>query len=181
MEGIGTFLIKYGIVGIILAAFLEATFLPLPMELVSLPVYLADPANALIASLVLIIFSILGSMTGYLLGRTLGSALLSRIVPAKRLHQLNRLYENNSMLVILSSAITPIPYEVYVLSAGFLQVKFQRFILAASISRIIRHLPQAILVYYYRDSLHGEYRIYIAVGLLMVVGIWFVVKHKRQS
>lgn len=153
MINIINILVGYGMYGIIIAAFLEAIFMPVPMELISIPIYLLNPTKAFFYSFILVIFSFSGSIAGYYIGKILGKPLLNKFDSSKYISKLRELYTKNSFLTILTSSFTPIPYEAYVLSAGVFNIDFPKFALGSAISRIIRHLPQGIIVFLYGESL----------------------------
>lgn len=158
---------NFGIYGIILAGFSESTFLPFPMEAISIPIYLSNPKNAILYSLILITFSSLGSIFGYKLGEVLGLSFLKRFSSSKYIDKISLLYENNSFLTILSSAFTPIPYEIYVISAGIFKINFKKFLLASILSRFLRHFPQGILIFLFKDSIIKNLNIYVfGIGIL---------------
>lgn len=174
MNNIINLFINYGLFGIIIAGFSEATFLPVPMELISVPIYLSNTNKAFLYSIILILFSILGSIVGYYFGKSLGKPLLEKFVSVKNLNKLKDLYDKNSFLTILTSSFTPIPYEAYVLSAGMFNIDFKNFIFASSISRVIRHLPQGILIFLYGDTLLSHVKnITLFISLLVFTMILF--------
>ena len=166
MNSIINILISYGIYGIAIAAFLEAIFLPVPMELVSIPIYLLNPSRSFLYSIILVIFSFLGSITGYYIGKFIGKPLLNKFSSVDGVHKLKKLYDKNSFLTVLTSSFTPIPYEAYVLSAGIFNIGFSKFILASFISRIIRHLPQGIII-----SLYGETLLSYIKNYTLIIGL----------
>ena len=86
MDKIINLLINYGLMGIIIAALSEAIFLPIPMELISVPVYLSNPTKAFLYSIILIFFSFLGSIAGYYLGKFLGKPITERFISEKYLN-----------------------------------------------------------------------------------------------
>ena len=53
MEEIYGSLVNYGWIGIAIAAISEGIFLPLPMETISVPIYLLNTNNALVLSITL--------------------------------------------------------------------------------------------------------------------------------
>ena len=168
MDKIIYILVNYGIVGIMIAAFSEAIFLPIPMELISIPTYLFNPSKAFFYSIILIIFSTLGSIIGYHLGKFWGTPLMNKFVSVENFNKLKILYDKNSFLTILTSSFTPIPYEAYVLSAGIFNVGLRKFILASIASRVIRHLPQGILITLYGATLLPYLKNYtLIIGLII--------------
>ena len=116
MENITNLLVNYGMIGIIIAALCEAIFLPIPMELISIPIYLANPTKSIFYSILLILFSIIGSIIGYHLGGWLGhisKPIVEKFISRKYLEKLKELYDKNAFLTLISCFFTPIPYETY--------------------------------------------------------------------
>ena len=171
MNNIINILINYGLFGIIISAFSEAIFLPVPMELISIPIYLLNPTKAFLYSIILILFSGLGSFAGYHLGKFLGTPIMEKFVSGENLKRLKNLYDKNSFLTILTSSFTPIPYEAYVLSAGIFNIGFRKFIFASMISRVIRHLPQGIIICLYGKNLLSHLKNYTLVISLFIFTI----------
>lgn len=172
MNNIINILIHYGIFGIIIAAFSEAIFLPVPMELISIPIYLLKPTKAFLYSIILTLFSSLGSIVGYYLGKFLGKPIIEKFISAENINRLKNLYDKNSFLTILTSSFTPIPYEAYVISAGIFNIDFRKFIFASIISRLIRHLPQGIIIFLYGEIilLHlKNYTLVISLFIFIIV------------
>jgi len=163
-------LIDFGILGIAIAGFFEAIFLPMPMEIVFIPVALLNTSKALIYSITIIIFSTLGSVVGYYLGKFLGTPLLNKIISKDKYSKLKKMYTKNAFLTILTSCFTPIPYEAYVISAGAFNINLTLFITASIISRFIRYLPQGILISMYGGALLSYMKSYsIYLGLLIFI------------
>ncbi|MGL4732912.1 MAG: YqaA family protein, partial [Fusobacteriaceae bacterium] len=152
MEELFLILVNYGWIGIAVVALSEAIFLPIPVDTISIPIYLLNREKAILYSILLILFSLIGSSVGYYIGRKFGKKILLKIAPKKMVEKVEKLYSENSSTAIISSAFTPIPYEIYVFSAGVFNIKFSNFMLYVLISRTLRHLPQGILI-----QLFGEY------------------------
>ena len=166
------FLINYGILGIIIAALIEPIFMPLPMELVFIPIVMTNIKRAFLYSLILITFSAVGSVIGYIVGKGIGRRILKKLVSEEKLGKIEDKYNNNAFLTILTSAFTPIPYEAYVLSAGIFKVNFIKFITAAVLSRTIRYIPQGIIISLYGVALINvikNYTIVIGIAVLMAI------------
>lgn len=181
MDRLISLLVDFGIAGIIIAAFSEAVFLPVPMELISIPIYLANPTKAFFYSVILITFSILGSITGYHLSRFLGKPLMHKFVEEKHIHRLKTLYEKNSLWALLTSAFTFIPYEAYVLSAGIFEIGLKKFLVATVISRTIRHLPQGILIWLYGDIILSNLKAYTFAVVLLAFVIIVAFKYLEKK
>ncbi len=168
MDYLTSILIEYGLVGIIIAAFSEAVFLPMPMEVIAIPVYLASPDKAIFYVAVLIIVSLIGSVTGYHLIQFLSKSFKHKFMEKEKVQKVKDLYDKNAFLTLITSAFTPVPYEVYVLSAGIFEINFKTFLFATVVSRILRHLPQAILIRLYGDAILSNLKTYTFVAALIV-------------
>lgn len=170
MDNLIYIIINYGIFGIMIAAFAEAIFLPITMEIISIPIYLVNTDKALSYSIILIIFSVLGSVVGYYLGKFFGKPLINKFDSKGIINKLRNLYNKNSFLTILTSSFTPIPYEAYVLSAGAFNIDFKKFLLASIISRTIRHLPQGIIIFLFGDAFVANMKNYtLGIGIIIFV------------
>lgn len=181
MEYILNILINYGIFGIMISAFCEAIFMPIPMELIFIPIALINPSKAFLYSLVLILFSAIGSIVRYFIGKSAGRTILYKLISEKTLIKVENLYNENAFLTILASTFTPLPYEAYVLSAGIFKVDLLRFLLAAVISRSIRYIPEGVLITLYGASLINSFKNYaLFIGIIIFI-IMLLLKSIRKG
>lgn len=165
-------LIDYGIIGIIIAAFLEPILMPFPVEFVFIPVSLINPSNSLFYSVVLVLFSTFGSIIGYNVGVKAGRPILKKAVSEKTIDKIEDLYKKNAFLTILTSVFTPIPFEAYVLSAGIFKIDIVKFILAILLSRGIRYITQGVLISFFGKDMLFMMKNYLwIVGLVIFTGI----------
>lgn len=177
MQTIINLLINYRVLGIAIAGFSEAIFLPMPMEIVFIPIVLFNTSKAFAYSLILIAFSTLGSLIGYFIGKLIGTPLLNRMISKDNFNKLKGMYTRNAFLTILTSCFTPIPYEAYVISAGAFNINFTGFISASIISRIIRYLPQGILISLLGDAIITYIKSYTIIAGVLVFIVFLIFKH----
>lgn len=173
---------SYGIIGIMIAGFAEGTFLPVPMEFISIPIYLSNIDKVLLCLAALLIFSFIGTVLGYTIGKYLGD-ITHKFIKKEHLDKIGRLYEKNSTLTLLSSIFTPIPYETYTFSAGIFRINFKKFIIVSFISRVIRHSPQAFLIYFYGERVIDNMKIIsLTVGItLFTFTLLYLFLKKRRA
>lgn len=176
------FLINYGILGIIIAALIEPIFMPIPMEVVFIPIVMTNTKSAFLYSLILVTFSAVGSVLGYIVGKSIGRNILKQFVTEKSIVKIENKYNKNAFFTILTSAFTPIPYEAYVLSAGIFKVNFIKFITGAVLSRTIRYIPQGIIISLYGSALINvikNYTIVLGGTIFIIILLVKMVKIKR--
>ena len=165
---------EFGIYGIAIAGLLEATILPIPMETISVPVYLSSREKVAYLLIILLICSTLGSIIGYLFWRKISGPIKNRYLKSEIFVKIKKMYEKNALLTLLTSAFTPIPFEGYIIAAGILEIEFKTFLLGVVFSRILRHFPQGVLVYYYGEKVIkdiGTYRIIIIISIFLIIFI----------
>lgn len=167
------FLKSIGYIGIIVAGLAEAIFMPFPMDIIFIPLAAANPNKAINYVVTLITFSSIGSIISYKIGKVGGRKLLYKINITKRnFSKIERLYNDKAFITIMTSAFTPIPYEIYTITAGIFNVDFKKYITASVLSRIIRYSPQGILIFLYGDEvllLIERYGVLSAVMLFIVI------------
>lgn len=186
MESFFIFLSNFGEYGIALLALIEGFFLPIPVETITIPFYLANRDKIPFYFFILIIFSTLGASIGYFLSKKFSNFFINKISDKNKLEKLKVLYEKNLFITILSSAVTPIPYELYVFSSGIFKVNFKTFIFSALLSRFIRHFSQAILIYIYGEKILKNlniYTLYISIFIFIIIIFYliinFYIKNKK--
>ena len=175
---------EFGIYGIAVAGLLEATVLPIPMETISIPVYLSSREKVAYLLIVLLIFSTLGSIIGYLFWKKISGPIKRRYLKTEIFVKIKKMYEKNSLLTLLTSAFTPIPFEGYVIAAGILEIEFKTFLLGVIFSRILRHFPQGILIYYYGERVTkniGTYSIVIIISIFLIIFIKNLINKKIKK
>lgn len=161
-----------------LAGFCEGILLPVPMEVLSLPIYLASSKNAAILSCLLVVCSVTGSILGYFIGEKFGNRFLAG-KDSKLYQKLEKWYGNNAFVTILTSAFTPIPFELYVLSAGIFRVNRKLFFSGVLISRMVRHLPQGIVITLGREMQGG--RTILSIGIVAVIVLCYFGQKKLKK
>lgn len=132
---------------------------------------MTNTKRAFLYSLILVTFSAVGSVIGYIVGKGIGRNILKKFVSEENIGKIEDKYNKNAFFAILSSAFTPIPYEAYVLSAGIFKVKFIKFITGAVLSRAIRYIPQGIIISLYGSTLINAIKNYT----MLLGGIIFII------
>ncbi|MGL4652050.1 YqaA family protein [Cetobacterium sp.] len=172
---------KLGVFGLFLAGILEATILPLPMETISLPIYLVSKDKIPYLFIMLLLSSITGSIIGYLFWKRVGRVFKKKYINNDVFKKIKELYEKNAFLTLLTSAFTPLPFEGYVLTAGILEIDFKTFLLGVTLSRVLRHLPQAILLYIFGNKIIENLKIYSMIGIFIIFSLFLIKKILKRN
>ncbi len=145
----------YGPTALFILAFCEASFFPVPPDVLLIALSLSLPAQALWYAFLSSVGSVLGGVAGYLIGFLLWQSLASlffKYVPGftpEVFTKVQDYFEQYDFLVVFAAGFTPIPYKIITIGAGVFGVNFLIFIIASLVSRSARFFIVALLLKYY--------------------------------
>lgn len=99
--------------------------------------------------------SIVGCLILYSIGRKGGRAILRKRFSEKKIERAERLYNRHGLAAVLISSVLPppLPFKIFVLSAGVFSLSPSRFFSAIVIGRTIRYSMWGILAVLYGDPI----------------------------
>ena len=167
-----------------IGSFLESTVSPIPVDTLLIPMGVLQPNFAIIYAAVAAVTSVLGALLGYWVGKRFGSPALKMFVSESKINKSELMFKKYGMWAILVAAVTPIPYKVFTILGGALNLPLRTFIWASVIGRGIRFFSLGVLLYVFGESIQDfietQFKnISIAVGILMFLAgvlIWLCVK-----
>jgi membrane protein YqaA with SNARE-associated domain len=122
-------------------AFADSSFLPIPPDLLLVPMSLMRPERMRALIVICIIASSLGAVVGYLIGWGLWGTIGVRLVEfydcAESFAAYQRLVEQWGVAIIVVKAFTPIPFKIAAIAAGVASMNPLSFILAAIFGRAL--------------------------------------------
>ena len=167
--------------GILLASVLESTVVPVPIEALLLPVMLARRDKlwtiALAATVGCVIGSLFGYAFGYFLFELTEDWIVGTLATQQQLDSAIVEMQEQGFLFVLSLGIVTVPLQIAMVAAGATGFSLLLYILAVTISRVIRYYGIAIIVYYagnHAERLIREYK-YLATTavLLTIIAAWY--------
>jgi len=163
-------------------AFAEASFFPIPADIMVVPMMLADRRRAFQLGAWVAFWSVAGGMLGYAIGalfwKTAGLWLIHALhVPLEQVESLRARYSANAYLIMVQGA-TPIPYKLVTISSGLAGVAFPLFMLYSAVTRSLRYIViEALLVHIFGEKaqeLLEKYLEWALVLFLVVLVLGFV-------
>src|ERR1700743_2446080 len=163
-------------------AFAEASFFPIPPDVMLLPMMLANRRRALVVGAGCTFWSVTGGMLGYAIGAlfwdTAGVWLIGVLhISLDQVEALRAKYAANAALIVVQG-LTPIPYKLVTISSGLANVPFAAFMLYSAITRSLRFIVlEGILVYVFGDQARvfiEKYMEWVLIGFLILVVLGFV-------
>ncbi|ANT70104.1 membrane protein [Aeromonas hydrophila] len=174
---------KYAPWYLAITAFIESVFWPIPVDVMLAPMALARPHKAWHYAALATLFSVLGALFGYLLGYALWEPVVQPLVVSvgyeDKIALARQWFEQWGIWVIFIASFTPIPYKVFTVTAGLLQMALLPFIVTSLIGRGMRFFLVAGLMRWGGEKMERKLMHYVdvlgwlCIGLAVVAYFWF--------
>lgn len=132
-----------------LFAFLESSMFPIPPHPLLGLMCLAQPRKAVRFAVITTLASVTGGLVGYAIGhfafQAFGVPLLHALGLTKSFPIMACTLRENAFWIIIFKGMTPIPFKLVTITAGFIAVPIGPFLLASVISRGIVFMSVGIL------------------------------------
>jgi len=146
-------------------SFSESIFFPIPPDVMLAPMALANPQRAWFYAMMTTLASIAGGIVGYLLGALMFEAYIQPLIIewgyGAKLDLAMNWFEEYGVAIVFLAGFSPIPYKIFTVSAGFLNMALLPFVLASVISRGLRFYLVAGLMYWGGEKMEQKLRQYI--------------------
>ncbi len=155
-------------------SFAESSFFPVPPDVMLAPMALARPDRAFYFAFLTTLFSVLGGMSGFGIGYFMFDAIapwLQESRYASSYHTAENAFQEWGVWVVFVAGFSPIPYKVFTIAAGALQMAFLPFILASLVGRGLRFFLVATLLKAGGSRLENQLRQYMDILGWLVVGL----------
>lgn len=166
-------------------SFAESSFFPVPPDIMMIPMALARPDRSWFYAAVCSITSVAGGVVGYLIGAVLYDSIGSWVIQfyghGDAVETFREAYRDYGAWIILLKGLTPIPYKIVTITAGFSNYNIWLFILFSIITRGARFFLLALLLHRYgqmaREIIEKRLGFWVAVSAATIV-IGFVIVSK---
>ncbi|TWX73479.1 YqaA family protein [Colwellia sp. C1TZA3] len=122
--------------------FAESVFFPIPPDVLLAPMVLAQRDKAWRFATITTIASVLGGMVGYGLGYLMFEPWIQPLITEfgyqARFDKAMLWFSEWGVWVVFIAGFSPIPYKLFTVSAGFLNMAFLPFLFASAIGRGMR-------------------------------------------
>jgi membrane protein YqaA with SNARE-associated domain len=156
-------------------AFAESSFFPMPPDIVMIPMALKNRRRAFLLAGWCTLFSVAGGLLGYLIGSWLydsvGEWLIRMYGMGGDIESFRAAYNKYGALIVLQG-ITPIPYKIVTIASGFAGMNLALFLALSVITRSIRFMGVAALIYFFGEPVRvaiEKYLEWVIVGFLIVI------------
>ena len=133
-----------------IVSFAESSILPIPPDILMIPMILARPNRAFLIASVCLIASVLGGIAGYAIGALfydqIGAPILAALGKADAMAEFNTRFNDLGFWPVLIAGLTPFPYKVITIMSGWTGLPLGTFIVTSIIARGIRFFVIAALL-----------------------------------
>src|ERR1700761_6821987 len=163
-------------------AFAEASFFPIPPDVMLLPMMLADRRRAFKLAAWCAFWSVMGGILGYAIGalfwNTLGVWLIGLLhIPLPKVEHYRQSFSAHAYMIVVQGA-TPIPYKLVTIASGLAGVPFFAFMAFSAITRSMRFVVlEGLLVHFFGAQAKAILDKYLEIALvvfLVLVVLGFV-------
>ncbi len=154
---VSAFIASLGGLGIMILAIADSSFLSIP-EGNDLLIVILSTGNSWGRMAYYVSMTVAGSIMGclllYYVGRKGGSPMLRRKFSQKNIERAEKLFEKYGLLTVLIPSILPppMPFKIFVLSAGVFRLRALEFFGAVLIGRTLRYSMWGVLAVLYGNS-----------------------------
>ena len=138
-------------------SFLESSMFPIPPDVMLIPMVLAKRQRAFWFATIATVASVIGGLAGYAIGHfllePLGRPILEFYGLGPKLDQFRQLFIDYGVEILLIKGMTPIPYKLLTISAGWAGMALPAFIGASVVARAMRFFLVAGLLYLFGDPI----------------------------
>lgn len=175
---------RHAMAALVLVSFAEASFFPLPPDLLLVPMVLARPRRAFLIAAVCTLASVAGGFLGYAIGYLLFDAIGRPVLEFYHYmgdyNVLKAGFNRWGVWIIIIKGLLPIPYKLVTIASGFAQFSLLPFALASVVSRGLRFFLLAALFWLFGEPIRDfiERRLILVTTLFAVALVGgFVAAH----
>ena len=160
-------------------SFIEASFFPIPPDVMLIPMVLMNPSRAWLFALVATAFSVLGGIFGYIIGtfsyEHIAEPLLYSLGKEAQMVDFSNKYNEIGFWAVITAGISPIPYKVVTIMSGATNLNFAVFLGASMASRGVRFFVVAGLLHFYGHEIKDFIErylnwVFMLFVILLIVG-----------
>lgn len=161
-----------------LLTFAESVFFPIPPDVLLAPMVLAQRQKAWRFAAITTISSVIGGVVGYWLGYLMFEPWIQPLITdfgyQARFDKAMSWFAEWGVWVVFIAGFSPIPYKLFTVSAGFLQMAFLPFLLASAIGRGMRFFLVAGVIRWGGEPMEKKIKQWVDVLGWIVVGLIIV-------
>ncbi|WP_121024953.1 YqaA family protein [Litoreibacter meonggei] len=147
----------YAMWALVVVAFAESSFFPIPPDLLMIPMIIARPNKAFFIAGIAMAASVIGGLLGYAIGalafEQIGRPILEILGKGDAALEFNTRFNDMGFWPVLVAGLTPFPYKVITIMSGWTGMPLGTFIVTSIIARGARFFIVAALLWKFGDPI----------------------------
>jgi membrane protein YqaA with SNARE-associated domain len=176
---------RHAMAAMALISFAESSFLPLPPDILLVPMTLAQPRRAWLIAAVCTIASVTGGYVGYAIGYflfdSIGLPVLEFYHMMDKYEAFKAAFAEWGAWIIVIKGLTPIPFKLVTIASGAAQFDLVTFTIASLVSRSLRFFLLAALLWRFGEPIRDfiERRLMLVTSMIAaaLVGGFVVLRY----
>ncbi|WP_262692003.1 YqaA family protein [Kordiimonas aestuarii] len=158
-------------------SFAESSFFPIPIDLMMIPMILAQPFKAFRLATITLVASVLGGVAGYLIGallfETIGQPIIDFYGYSAQFREFQSYYQEYGILIVLVAGFTPLPFKVVTIASGVVGMNPLVFFLTSVPARGARFYLVAALLWKFGPPIREfiEKRLGLVLTAFVALGV----------
>ncbi|WP_101066188.1 YqaA family protein [Roseovarius salinarum] len=166
-------------------SFAESSVFPIPPDVLLIPMILAQPRRAWLIAAVALVASVLGGLLGYAIGafayEEVGRPILESLGKTESMEAFNTRFNDFGFWAVLTAGVTPFPYKVITIMAGWTSMPLAVFMVTSVIARGLRFFLVAALLWKFgapiRDFIERWLGPLSILFVVLLIGGFYLIRH----
>ena len=149
---------RWGALALFLFALAESSFFPIPPDVLLIALCLGVTSRSFRYGMICLSGSIVGAMIGYAIGffcwqntageyTALANWFFAHVFSMESFLNVGELYDRYNFWIVFTAGFTPLPYKIFTITGGLFHINLAMFIVASIISRGLRFMLIAGLIW----------------------------------
>ena len=171
-----------GVQGLAINSCIESFFLVPPPDILLIAMDLAKPEKAMYYAFVCTLASAVGGIVGYLIGLIGGRPVFNFLFRKNKdkLDSVEAMYKEYGSFAVFFSAFTPIPYKIFTIASGILNMNFFKFFIASFFGRGARFFLVSLVLMFFGEAVKKYIELVILVATIVIIVFCVIVYKKRH-
>lgn len=181
---------RWGALALFLFALAESSFFPIPPDVLLIALCLGVTSRSFRYGAICLSGSIVGAMIGYAIGffcwqntageyTALANWFFAHVFSLESFLSVGELYDKYNFWIVFTAGFTPLPYKIFTITGGLFHINFAMFIFASIISRGLRFMLIAALIWKFGAPIKtfiDKYFNLLAIAFtVLLIGSFFLV------
>ena len=167
-------------------SFSESSFFPIPPDIILIPMVIAKRAKAWFFAFICTISSVLGGVSGYLIGYffylTIGEFIIELYSLQNEFINFKLKYEDGIWLwFVFFAGLTPFPFKIITIASGALKINMISFVAIALVSRGLRFYLVATLLKFFgnyiKEYIDKYFNLLTTIFFILLIGGFIFFKY----